>query len=113
MYKSSKCNFRFETPRKERLEFVTIGDTIACIVPSIDRVRTVERSTEESGSSGSESYGILFRVMPKLHGMFLYLRRSRNASMESPSLNIHSYIMQPIQLVDANAACDHHLPRAN
>lgn len=40
MYKSSKCDFKFETPRVERLEFVRIGDTVACRVPGIDRVRT-------------------------------------------------------------------------
>lgn len=40
MYKSSKCDFKFETAREERLEFVRIGDTVACRVPSIDRVRT-------------------------------------------------------------------------
>ena len=39
MYKSSKGDFKFETP-KERLEFVKIGDIVACRVPSIDRVRT-------------------------------------------------------------------------
>lgn len=35
-----KCDFKFETRRIERLEFVRIGDTVACRVPSIDRVRT-------------------------------------------------------------------------
>lgn len=40
MYKSSKCDFKFETPREERLEFIKIGDIVACRVPSIDRVRT-------------------------------------------------------------------------
>lgn len=105
-----KCDFKFETPSEERLEFVKIGDTVACRVRSIYRVRTWREAQKSLVTLAVNHKVSSFRVMPC---NILYLRRSRNAFDGASILEYPSNTMQPMPLVDASVACDHHLPRAN
>lgn len=94
--------FKFETPGEERLEFVKIADTVACRVPSIDRVRTKREAQKHLVALAVNHKVSPFRVMPCSY----YTCNGRETRR-------WRYIMQPMPLVDASAACDHHLPRAN